>query len=361
MEGTEFCNCRKEGSMAALTIKDIARICDVSISTVSRAINDDPTINAKTRERIMEVVKEFNYIPNNSARNLKIAESNTVALIVKGINNPFFQGMFPAFQKRLEDLGYQFLLHTVRGDADEGYAAEEIAKEKRLKGIIFLGGRMNYPEKTLKNIHIPMVLCCVAGVSQEDNISPSVSTVSIDDTKEAYKVVDYLIHQGHRRIAIITGQREDLTVGRLRLRGYRKALEENGIPFDPELVGYMDDEIPEFTEANGYATMKRMLASGTAFTAAFVISDRMAMGACKALYDAGKKIPDDCSVVGFDGIEMTRYMQPSLTTVIQPVQEMVESSVQMLMKQINGSHEKKHLIYEAELLERDSVKYIANN
>ena len=93
--------------MAALTIKDIARICNVSISTVSRAINNDPTINAKTRERVMEVVREFNYIPNNSARNLKMTESNTVALIVKGINNPFFQGMFPYFQKRLEDLGYQ--------------------------------------------------------------------------------------------------------------------------------------------------------------------------------------------------------------------------------------------------------------
>nr|WP_027872288.1 LacI family DNA-binding transcriptional regulator [[Eubacterium] cellulosolvens] len=347
--------------MAALTIKDIARICNVSISTVSRAINNDPTINAKTRERVMEVVREFNYIPNNSARNLKMTESNTVALIVKGINNPFFQGMFPYFQKRLEDLGYQYLLHTVGGDADEGYVAEAIAKEKRLKGIIFLGGKMNYPEKILENIRIPMVLCSVAGLSHEDNVLPRVSTVSIDDSGEAHKVVEYLIRKGHRRIAIITGQKDDLTVGRLRLRGYRKALEENGIAFDEKLVGYMDDGIPEFTEANGYATMKRMLESGTEFTAAFVISDRMAMGAYKALYDAGKRIPEDCSVIGFDGIEMTRYMQPSLTTVKQPVEELVESSVQMLMKQINGSRERKHLIYDAELLERDSVKFISNS
>ena len=162
--------------MAALTIKDIARICNVSISTVSRAINNDPTINAKTRERVMEVVREFNYIPNNSARNLKMTESNTVALIVKGINNPFFQGMFPYFQKRLEDLGYQYLLHTVGGDADEGYVAEAIAKEKRLKGIIFLGGKMNYPEKILENIRIPMVLCSVAGLSHEDNVLPLEAT-----------------------------------------------------------------------------------------------------------------------------------------------------------------------------------------
>ena len=94
--------------MAAMTIRDIARLCNVSISTVSRAINNDPSINEKTRERVMSVVRKFNYIPNNSARNLKMTESNTVALIVKGVNNPFFQGMFPYFQKELVENGYDY-------------------------------------------------------------------------------------------------------------------------------------------------------------------------------------------------------------------------------------------------------------
>ncbi len=343
--------------MATLTIKDIARICGVSISTVSRAINNDPGINAKTKDRVMEVVREFNYIPNNSARNLKMTESNTVALIVKGINNPFFQGMFPLFQETLEREGYQFLLHTVSADADESYVAEEIAKEKRLKGIIFLGGKMDYPEKVLKNIHVPLVLCSVAGVSRDDADNVSVSTVSIDDFKEAHKVVDYLCKKGHRRIAIVTSQRNDYTVGRTRLEGYKKALEDNGIAYDDALVGYMEEN-PEYTEANGYNIMERLIKSGKEFTAVFVISDRMAVGAYKAIYDAGKRIPEDYSVIGFDGIELTRYMYPSLTTVIQPVREMVDSSIRMLVEQIkdmDGSP-RQQKIYEAKLQERESVR-----
>ncbi len=340
--------------MAALTIKDIALICGVSISTVSRAINDDPGINANTRARVMEVVKEFNYIPNNSARNLKMTESNTVALIVKGLNNPFFQGMFPLFQEALEREGYQFLLHTVRADSDESYVAEEIAKEKRLKGIIFLGGKMDYPEKVLENIRIPLVLCSVAGRSGSDEEKILVSSVSIDDPKEAYKVVDYLCKNGHKRIAIVTGQKSDSTVGPLRLQGYKQALLDNGIEYDESLVGYMGDN-PEYSEANGYCIMEQLLKNGGDFTAVFVISDRMAVGVYKAIYDAGKRIPEDYSVIGFDGIELTHYMQPSLTTVVQPVQQMVDSSIKMLMEQIEDSSVRQRRTYEAELHERDSV------
>lgn len=347
---------QQEQEMATMTIKDIARICGVSISTVSRAINNDPAINEKTRERIMQVVREFNYIPNNNARNLKMAESNTVALIVKGINNPFFQGMFPYFQKELVAAGCDYFLHTISGSADEVYVAEEIAKEKRLKGIILLGGTMDYPDVVLKRIHVPLVLCSVAGFGVNDpNGGSHVSSVSIDDEKEAHKVVSYLCDRGHRQIAMLTGVRGDTNVGMMRLRGYRRALEENGIAYDEDLVAFMDEKNQEYTEANGYQMMTRLLKGRKKFTAVFVIADRMAIGAYKAIYDAGLRIPDDISVVGFDGIELTRYMEPSMTTVIQPVQKMTESSVRLLMDQINGSTERKHLLYEAELHERDSV------
>lgn len=342
--------------MATMTIRDIARICNVSISTVSRAINNDPAINKKTRDRIMRVVRKFNYIPNNSARNLKMTESNTVALIVKGINNPFFQGMFPYFQKELVAAGCDYFLHTIAGDADEVYVAEEIAKEKRLKGIILLGGTMDYPDVVLQSIHVPLVLCSVAGLGVNDPDGGSqVSSVSVDDEKEAHKVVSYLCRKGHRSIAMITGVRGDTNVGMMRLRGYRRALEENGIPFDEDLVAYMDESNPEYTEDNGYKMMMHLLKGEKKFTAVFVIADRMAIGAYKAIYDSGLRIPGDISVVGFDGIELTKYMEPSMTTVMQPVQKMTESSVKLLMDQIGGSTERRHLLYEAELLERDSV------
>lgn len=345
--------------MAGLTIKDIARICDVSISTVSRAINNDPGINARTRERVLKVVKEFNYIPNNSARNLKMAESNTIVLLVKGINNPFFQSMFPYFQAGLEKEGYQYLLHTIDEDADEAYAAEEITKEKRLKGIIFLGGILDYPEVVLENIQVPAVLCSVAVASPVlDKAEPRISMVSIDDEAEAYKAVSYFCRKGHRRIAIIAGRKGDYTVGSRRLAGYRRALQDYGIPFDPELVGYQKEDLPEYSEANGYAAAMELLKSGRRFTAFLVISDRMAMGVYKAIYDTGKKIPEDYSVIGFDGIEAVRYMYPALTTMIQPARKMAQSSIDLLMDQINGDTRKKHVMYEAELHERDSVRTI---
>lgn len=342
--------------MADLTIKDIARLSNVSISTVSRAMNDDPGINRETKERVLEIVRKFHYIPNNSARNLKMSESNTIALLIKGISNPFFQSMFPIFERELKKQGCDFLLHTVGENQDEGTAAVELAKEKRLKGIVFLGGRMAYPDIILKNITIPFVLCSVAvnpGIPQK-----SCASVTVDDEKESYKMVDYLCRMGHRKIAIITGRKDDSTVASLRLAGYKKALRDNGLSEDPDLICYMSSKIPEYSEASGYDAAKKLLGSGKEFTAVFVISDRTAIGVYKAIYDAGKKIPSDYSVAGFDGIEMTRYMIPPLTTMVQPAEKMVQSSVRMLMEQINGKEVKEKLIYEASLKIRDSVKEI---
>ncbi|MCR5735453.1 MAG: LacI family transcriptional regulator [Lachnospiraceae bacterium] len=338
--------------MAKYTIRDIAHYCNVSISTVSRAINNDPTINKETRDRILDVVEKFNYVPNNSARNLKMSESNTVALLVKGLHNPFFQGMFDLFENGLKKKGYDFLLYTVLEDQNEFEMGLQIAKEKRLKGVIFLGGKLEKSEYA-KELSVPFVLCSVpvrAGAGE------GLPIVSIDDEKESYRVVDYLIKKGHKRIAIITGKHRDMAVGSIRLSGYRKAFLDNGIQPDEALIRYMRDDLPEYSEENGYMTMKELLDSGASFSAVFVISDRTTIGAYKAIYDAGKRIPEDYSVVGFDGIEMTKYMYPALTTMVQPVETMVSSSIDLLMRQIAGEDVGKKELYEATLIERESVK-----
>lgn len=340
--------------MSNLTIKDIAKICGVGISTVSRAINDDPGINKDTRKRILKVIEEYGYVPNNSARNLKKTDSNTIALLIKGIDNQFFQGMLKIFEEELNKLEYTFLLHAVGEDQDDASVAVELAKEKRLKGIIFLGGQMDYPEDKLNGIGIPYVLCTVA----VNMMAPKrkCSSVSIDDEKESYRVVDYLCKKGHKRIAMISGRNADQAVGGLRLKGYRKAMKDNGIETDEQLIRYMRYDIPEYSVANGYAVTKELLESGVDFTAIYAISDLTAFGAYKAILEAGKKIPEDYSVMGFDGIETSKYFHPSLTTMVQPCEKMVKSSIQLLMDAINGNDERKQLIFEADLCERDSVK-----
>lgn len=342
--------------MSALTIKDIAKICNVGISTVSRAINDDPGINKDTKARILKVIEEYHYVPNNSARNLKMTESNTIALLIKGIDNPFFQGMLKMFEEELEKQEYSFLIHAVGEEQDDADVAIELAKEKRLKGIIFLGGLMDYPEEKMKRIGIPYVLCTVA--VNMDAPKRNCLSVSINDEKESYKVVDYLCKKGHKRIAIISGRESDYAVGRLRLEGYQKALKDNGIEYDPKLIRFMKTDIPEYSAANGYQVTKELLESGIEFTALYAISDLIAFGAYKAIFEAGKNIPEDYSVMGFDGLEMTKYYNPSLTTIVQPCDKMVKSSIELLMRAINGDTEKKQLIFDADLLERDSVAEI---
>lgn len=342
--------------MADLTIKDIAKLCNVSISTVSRAMNNDPGINAQTKARVLEVVNKFHYIPNNSARNLKMAESDTIALLMKGISNPFFQGLMALFESEMKKEGYTFLLQALREEDDAATVAMQLAKEKRLKGIVFLGGRMEYPDADLQNIPIPFVLCSVA-VEAERSVNSSPS-VTIDDEKESYRATNFLISQGHRRIAFITGHEDDSTVARLRYSGYRKALDDAGIPFDRELVCFTPRDEESYTEKCGYDLASRILNSGRKFTAFYAISDRMAMGVYKAVYDAGRKIPDDYSVMGFDGILLTKYMIPPLTTMVQPAELMTKSSMDLLLKQIRGEEVHEKLIYDARLKIRDSVRKI---
>lgn len=321
-------------------------------------MNDAPGINAQTREKILKVVKELGYVPNNSARNLKRIYSHTIALMIKGYNNPFFQSMLPLFQEEFSGSDYQFIIHFMHEDADEVLEAEQLVKEKRLRGLIFLGGIVPDPDMVMQRVGVPCVFCSVAGL--EDDKKEKFPVVSIDDEKEAERAVDYLCRNGHRRIAIIAGRANDTTVAMRRLKGYRNALEKNGIPFDESLVGYMPPDIVAFTEASGYKAAMDMLCAELDMTAFFVISDRVAMGVYKAIYDFGKRIPEDYSVIGFDGIEASMYMTPALTTMAQPGEEMAYCSIRTLMDLIARKTVKKRIIYTAQLTERNSVRDISS-
>lgn len=339
--------------MENITIKDIARICGVGVSTVSRAINDYPGINAETKKKILDTIAEYHYVPNNSARNLKMLESDTVALIIKGIDNLFFHGMIKMFEEEFKGSGYTFILQMVNENQDEAKVALELAKEKRLRGIIFLGGLVSkYSEEALKDLNIPFVRC--TGLINGNKNELQFSSVSIDDEKESYKVVDYLCKMGHKKIAIISERGK--TLGAARQLGYERALSDNGIEVDQNLIVYMREDLPTYSIENGYAVIKELMDSEKEFTALYAISDLLAFGAYKAIKESGKSIPDDISVMGFDGLSMTDYYTPSLSTVEQPREEMVKASIQMLLNAIEGDCEKKEVIYETRIIEKDSIK-----
>lgn len=346
--------------MSEITIKDIARICKVSISTVSRAINNHPDINPETRKQIQDVIEQYGYIPNNSARNLKRTDSNAVAVLVKGITNVVFSMMIRILDEKLKRNHYTMILHHVNYEEDEVAIALELIKEKRLKGIIFLGFNYNHPEGEIDKITVPFVLSTVGDVFGDEDCS-KYSHVTVDDRKESYKATEYLIRKGHRRIAIISAEMRDSSVGRLRMEGYLNALRDNGIEVNQNLICPVSDDMEHYSMENGYITTKKLLDSGEPFTAVFTMSDVMAAGVYRALIEAGLRIPEDVSVLGFDGIELGDYLQPKLSTLVQPIKQLAEATFEQLNDLIDEQCGNQNLIFEGRLVEKESVMRIGDS
>ena len=342
--------------MGNVTIKDIARICGVGVSTVSRAMNNHPDINQETRDMIMQTIEEYNYVPNNSARNLKRVDAKAIAVLVKGISNPLFGRMIKVIEEITQREKYELVLQHVDDNQDEVAVALELEKEKRLRGIIFLGGYFTHSEEKLKQIPVPFVLSTI-NLEEEDG-RQEYASVSVDDRKESYRIVEYLIQNGHRKIAVAGSRKDDESIGLLRLQGYRKALEDYRIPVEEDLICYQSEDTGAYTMEAGYQMADNLLNKGKEFTAIFAMSDQMAVGASKAILDHGGKIPEQYSVVGFDGLEVAQFYNPSITTIRQPMEEMAEATIDMLLDVIRKKSKSRHLIFEGTLIEGQSVRKI---
>lgn len=339
---------------AEITIKDIARICGVGVSTVSRAINNHPDINPVTKKAIMETIEKYGYIPNNSARNLKRTDAKCIAILVKGLTNPFFAQMIRIIEEAVEKKHYSLVLRHVEFSEDEIEVALQLVKEKRLRGIVFLGGYFNHSEDRLSKINVPFVLA-TAGCVPESISRTTYSSLAVDDEKEGYLMTQYLIKQGHKKIAILSAETRDISVGQLRLQGYKRALEENGITIDEDLICPMKDDIEFYSMENGYVVASELLDKRKDVTAIFAISDVLAVGACRAIKDKGLMIPGDIAVAGYDGIDMGQYYNPSITTVKQPVDDIAKDAIKLLFNIISGKQEHQHKVYDGELLIREST------
>ena len=339
--------------MDSINIKDIARLCGVGVSTVSRAINNHPDINPETKNMIMQVIKENNYIPNNSARNLK----RTDAVLIKGIGNPFFSKMIRVFEEEIQKKKYSFILQRVDEHEDEVDVALELIKEKKPRGIVFLGGYFSHSKEELEQLTVPYVLSTI-GMTDYSGELPDFSCVSVDDYAESYKMTDYLCKLGHEKILILTAAPDDESIGRLRLEGYKKALADNGIPPSLSLIIYSEECEECYTMDNGYRMMDRVLKEKRDFTAVYAISDSIAIGACKAILEHGKRIPEDYCVAGYDGLDIARYYNPSITTIRQPVEEMAKATIKILFDVIKNKAEHQKKVFKAELVEGESTRRV---
>lgn len=344
--------------MTEITIKDIAKRCGVGISTVSRAINNHPDINPETKQMVMDVIKETGYIPNNSARNLKRTDAKCIAVLIKGITNPFFSPVIQIVEAQVQKKKYAMVMQHVESYENELDVALELVKEKRLRGIIFLGGAYQHDQQQLAKLNVPFVFGTIGTVQAQGE--KTYSNIAVDDRAESRKMVDYLLDLGHRRIAIVTEGTEAQSVGQLRLEGYKDALRARRIEIDENLIYEVRDEKDPYSMENGYKLTKELLNSGVEFTAVFAIADFLAVGVCRALHEAGKRIPEDVSVAGYDGIPIGEFYTPQLTTIRQPVEAMAEKMVKLLFDVIAGKSEHEHVVFPAELIERESTARVNN-
>ena len=340
--------------MAETTIKDIAKQCGVGVSTVSRAINNHPDINPETRRMIMQVIEETGFIPNNSARNLKRTDAKCIAVLVKGITNLFFSSMIQIIEEETQRNKYALVLRHVEADEDEVDVALELEKEKRLRGIVFLGGRFSHSEEKINKLRVPIVFSTIGVDISDWTGKAGFSTISVDDRLESKKMTEYLLDLGHRRIAFIT-ERPEEAIGLRRIDGYREAFSSRSMEVEEQLICYVQDELDHFSMENGYITTRKLLESGEKVSAIYAASDALAIGACRAVLEAGKRIPEDISVAGYDGIALGEYYNPKLTTIKQPVEEMAKKSIRLLLDVIAERQEHQQIVFPAELIAREST------
>lgn len=330
-----------------MNIKDIAAIAKVGVSTVSRVINGHPDVNEKTRKRVLEVIKENNYVPNNSARILKQTSTRNIGILVKGVFNPFFSEILKLVSVGIQNAGYTMILQHHNCENDIGTMIGFI-KEKRLQGIICLGGNfIDLTDEDLEAVNIPIVLLSVDCVTIKN--LKRCSSVSINNQKAMKLGINYLVENGHRDIGIILGDFSDFGVSRQRYEGYVSTLKQYKIPIVPSYVGY-----GHYDYKDSYKTCTEMLNENPYITAIFCISDVMAIGASKASFDMGRIVGKDIAIMGFDGMDMAKYYEPTLTTIKQPRVEMSQLSVELLLQLLRGETENKHIYLDVELIEGDS-------
>lgn len=315
-----------------LTIKDIARLANVSVSTVSRVLNDRPDVSEESRRRVQRVIEENHFIPSNTARDLVRVNPDTIGLIVRGMQNPFYTDIILAIESALETAGYTMVMRQIGFSDNEIEAGAVMQREKRLRGVIFLGGRSNYTPEEVARVTVPYVLCSYT--NSFGTLAPDAfSSVSICDEDAAREAVERLIACGHRRIAALVAAEDDSSISQLRYQGYRRALSEHGVSPDRSLVFSTGNS---FAIEDAYRTMGAVLERTDDFTALFAIADDMAIGAMRALREHGRRVPEDCSVVAIDGITVSEYVEPMLSTVCQPKTELGTKSVELLLDMIEG-------------------------
>ena len=333
--------------IVAVTIKDIAKKAGVSPTTVSRVLNNKPDVSDETKKRIQQVIDELNYNPNGIARGLVLDKTHTLGLVIPDISNPFFPEVAKGIEDKAKEAGYSVIFCNTDNHTQGEKEAIELMKSKQVDGMIVSLAINDQNKEELDELaaqDFPVV--------QIDRKIPESGfpAVVIDNQAAAYKATKYLIDLGHQKIAHISGDLE-VKPAQDRLAGFKSALQEAGLSCKEELIREGD-----YSSQSGYREMKELLDLSEQPTAVFIANDLMALGAYEAVFEAGLKLPEDISIVGYDDIEVASVIRPALTTISQPEYQLGVEAAKLLINNLESNEqlEQEDRILAAELVERNS-------
>lgn len=310
-----------------MTIKDIARLSGCGVATVSRVLNHHPDVSEATRQKVMAVVAEHSFQINSNAKHLKQQAGTGIAILVKGTQNMLFADIVERVQSLLRDGDRDAAVYYLDEDANEVAYAAQLCRERKPLGILFLGGDLEYFREGFSQIGAPCVLLTnTAAQLPFDNLS----SLTTDDQEAADQAITYLLDRGHRHIGVLGGNWSCSQISYRRLQGCKRAFDRFELPLDVE----KQCEPCRYSMGDAYAAAGRLLDRNPKLTAIFAMSDVMAIGVIRALRDRGKGVPEDISVVGYDGISMSRYCVPRLTTIRQDTQSLAQQGVELLLQGI---------------------------
>ncbi len=313
--------------MAALTIEQIAKLACTSPTTVSRVLNNHPSVRAAVRERVLQVIHEHGYVPRAAAQSLARRRTQVIGLLIpiaaaEHFADPFYGPLIQGITESSTRAGYFVVLSIVMADMERGFY-ERVLRGRHFDGVILFSGDIDDPIlPLLMKDQTPLVLIGSHPYFQE------LSWVTIEQRASAHSAVTHLISLGHRRIATITGSLHTVA-GMERCDGYKQSMLEAGLPL---LAEYIVEG--GWTQQGGLQAMQRLLSLPEPPTAVFVASDTMAIGAMQAIYQTGRMIPSDVALVSFDDLPSASYAYPPLSTVRQPIVGLGATAVKLLVDQI---------------------------
>ncbi|MBM7097539.1 LacI family DNA-binding transcriptional regulator [Bacillus sp. H-16] len=331
------------------TIKDIAKMAGVSVTTVSRALNGYSDVNPKTRDRIKKVAEQLNYSPNALARSLVMSKSHTIGLLVSELNRSGAKDMFTyevmcGINDAASDENYDLILFSTNPVKQEQKSYSQLCRERQVEGVIMQGIKTDDPY--LDEVIESNIPCVLVDVELEGD---NVGYVSTDNVFGAQMAMRHLINLGHENIAMMNGHNQ-ARVSQRRLEGYVKALEEAGLPVYDHYVAEGD-----YLEPKAETEAVKLLTDHPEITAIFCASDLMALGVLRAAERLGRKVPEELSVVGYDDIMLAQYAHPPLTTVAQDKYQIGYESARLLTAMLQQKTKKRKVILDNQLIVRGST------